>query len=559
MAPTIRQAFTCLTLLTTLATAYRPVQMVKHTGDNGRADQGFSLTQYYNTTTSQSDLYIRMEAYRYKSTAKGWTALALGPMMMGALMFITYGDPTSPDPMTVTVRTASGHHPPLVLSEMTDFYQGTIPEVDVISAHFEEYAGSYFSPAMQLSPSHIAVTELIVRGYDRWTGCGISNSTTHQEFIWSSNFKQDFEGDFTVDRHIDMHQFGLGFGFLWVDLENALVPEPMFGPLNDQEGHKGVNEIANPAEPTKEELEAGDAYIASHKSISDPASEPQATTSLPTSTAAPSATEATAAAESSPTQPTTTLNPNPDVEQPVKTPNGFSLRSIMWHLHGLLMVLAFLALYPLGTYLIHAPRPDAFNLHWTVQALGSCSVLISSIIAYLNSHSISIPHQYAGIVIVLAIVGQGVLGWRHHVKFLATKERTWMSRIHKYLGRVLLPLGFINILTGLSLRGYGWFTTFLVGAVMIVELAGLSYYLFMASRRNARMDQGVGGIGGVGAGGKEMMTGADAEEYFQLAGDDDDEFSDSDDGREGALGEDGKTKAERKREESERLRRLDKV
>ena len=545
MVSVFRQAIACLTILSTTVVAYRPVQFVKHTGDNGRADQAFSITQYYNTSTEQSDLYVRMEAYRYKSTARGWTALALGPMMKGAMMFVNYGDPSSSEAMTVSVRTASGHHPPEVISSMTDFYTGTSPEVDVTYAQFEEYTGSYYSEVMQMSPSHIGVAEFIVRGYDRWTGAGVSNTTTHQEFIWSSNFKQDFEGDFSADRHIDMHQFGLGFGFLWVDLENALVPDPMFGTINENESHKGVNEIAEPELPTKEELEAGDAFIAAHESPSSSA--PQATTNVPT-TIVPSATQVTtpdptAAADAFVPTPTTTLNPNP-IEEPVASPKQFSLRSFMWHLHGFLMVGAFMVLYPLGVYLIRSPRPTAFNLHWTVQALGSVCVVLSAIVAYVNSHSISIKHQYLGLAIVGLVIAQGVLGWRHHMQYLQTKSKSWMSRAHTWLGRCIFPLGFINIITGLTLRGYGSFTMLLVVLVVVAELAFLAYYLFVAAKRNARVDQGAGGRGG-----KEVMTGDDAEEYFQLEGDDD-EFSDSD-------GEEGKT--DRKQEESERLRRLDKV
>src|ERR1700729_4002848 len=92
-----------LALVFTTVSAYRPVQFVKHTGESGRADQAFSLVNYFNTTTQQSDLYIRMWMFRYASENKGWAALGLGPQMKGALMFIMYGDPVGND-LTLSVR-----------------------------------------------------------------------------------------------------------------------------------------------------------------------------------------------------------------------------------------------------------------------------------------------------------------------------------------------------------------------------------------------------------------------------------------------------------------------
>ena len=498
--------------------------------------------------TQQSDLYVRMEAFRYDASNRGWAALALGDQMEGALMFIMYGDPSAPgSPLTLTVRTVDGHHPPRPIPEM-DFYTGEVPDIDVTYTHFDDYTGEFFHEELQKKPSHLGVAEFIVRGYDKWTGCPVSNSTNRQEFVWSSNFKQDFEGDYSVERHIDMHQYGLGFGFLWVDLLNAQTPKPMFGPINDLESHKGVNEIGDPTEPTDEELDAGEAYISAH-SDGKPDATPGIVTDLPTTTAEPT-TDATAAADEALT-PTTSLNPNPDVEEPVHNHKQSSIRDWMWHLHGLLMVSAFLIFYPLGVYFIRSPKATAFNLHWTVQALGSVLILISAIIGYWQSRSISIAHQYLGILIVVAVVAQMVLGWRHHVAFLQIKAPTWMTKVHLWLGRVVLPVGMLNVFFGLKLREYGWLTILMSVLVMIVELAALFLYVRQAKKRSGVR------VGGTGADKGAPATGADAEEYFQLAADDE-EFSDSD-VEDGATRDGRKTKAEEERDKAERLRRLDRV
>ncbi|RMD42082.1 hypothetical protein DV735_g3052, partial [Chaetothyriales sp. CBS 134920] len=492
MLSPLPHAIAWLAMLAAAAMAYRPVQFVKHTGDNGRADQGFSLTQYYNTTTDQSDLYVRFESFRYASSALGWAALALGPEMTGALMFILYGDPAS-NTLTFSVRTADGHHPPLLIPAMTGFYQGPVPEVEVVRSAFEPYSGTYQSPITQSPPSHIGVVDFIVRGYDRWTGCKVSNSSVEQQFIWSSNFKQDFGGDFSLDRHIDMHQFGLGFGWAMVDLANAQVPEPFFGPIGDEDGHKGVNEIAAPEAPTQEELDAGAALIAALGSdsgsgsattttaISTSIAETATPTPIPSSTLpADSAATNIATTAASPIATPDNTNTNPQVEQPPKTHRGSLLRTVMWHIHGLLMVVAFLVFMPLGTYLIRSGRPTSFNMHWTVQALAGVAIVVSSAVGYATSRRISLTHQYIGFAMLAVLAAQAFLGWRHHVIFMATKRRTWFSTSHTWLGRLVLPVGFLNTLSGLRLRHYSSLTQLLVVIVMVAELVFLTYYILGA-------------------------------------------------------------------------------
>lgn len=483
-----------------------------------------------------------MEAFRYNGDAKGWAALGLGPWMTGALMFIMYGDPTAPGaPLTLTVRTAEGHRPPLPLTEVKPPF---IPQVDITYAKFDEYSGG-FDHADMGKPSHVALADFVVRDYDRWGAVAISNTSTKQPFIWSSNFKQDFEGDYSEGRHIDMHMFGLGFGFLFVDLQNAAVPSPFYGEIRDTESHYGINEIGDPEPPTDEELADGEAAIARLTGQSSGS----ATSSPPQSDSHP------ALEPEHKDSPTSGSAATVDESQPHDHTNeGWSRRTILWHIHGLLMILAFLVLYPLGTYLLRSGRPTAFNFHWTVQALGSIAVALGAIIGYFNSHGISITHQFFGIAIVLALTCQLLLGWRHHVFFVAHKKKNFLSPAHIWLGRVALPAGFINIITGLKLRQYGWFTILLVVIVMVIELVGLFWYIRGAQMRNARIDAGAGtkGLRAVPA-----NSDAAEEEYFQLAGEDD-EFSDSD--AEGAAAEGGNSKkAEQKREQGRRLAQLDKV
>jgi hypothetical protein len=223
------------------------------------------------------------------------------------------------------------------------------------------------------------------------------------------------------------------------------------------------------------------------------------------------------------------------------------------------MTLSFLLAYPLAVFLLRSPRTaaagTAFNYHWTLNALSSISVSIGSIIGFLNSHSISIFHQYFGILIVCALAIQTVLGWRHHVIFLASGGRkTWMGGVHVWLGRVILPAGMANVILGLLLRQYGWLTISLCIALAVVEVVVLT--LVVGQARN-RLPGPFGAKKGANAAARAQMA-DEAEEYFQLAGDDDD-FSD-DDEEGGALSAEQRAKKEAEREEQrKKLARLDRV
>lgn len=484
--------------------------------------------------------------------------------MAGAHMLIMYGDTLAPyGGMTVSVRTADGHHPPRPIEEFPRFEKYFVPEVEVVTAKFEQYTGPFFHKDLNLKPSHVGITEAIIRGWGLWPGVAVDNSSSHQAMLWSSNYKQDFLSDFSVERNIDMHMFGLGFGFLWVDMLNAETPYPMFGPVDELGGLKGVSEVARPAEPTKEELEAGEAYIQSVLA-SSPTSSTETATIAPTSTPTVDSTAEDNFANTEPQDgaipdpihpgnPTAPPPPPADsVQQPARTLLGKSIRDWMWHLHGLLMTLSFLALYPLGVYLLRRPPVSAtdgsgFNSHWTIQTLGSISLLVGSAIGYVNSHSISVRHQYIGLFLVLLIGVQIFLGWRHHVLYLATKRKTLFGKVHIYTGRVILPLGYVNIVLGMLLRRYGWLTMTLVVVFMLLQAAFLAFVL--ASKRNARIDTGKGT-----ARGDAGLPDHEAEEYFQLDGDEDEDEFDSDGEETGAS-----AKQDERRKQAERLARLDKV
>lgn len=483
-------------------------------------------------------------------------------------MFIMYGNPTAPTPdMTLSVRSADGHHPPLLIHDIAKFNtpaaEGRIPEVDIITSKFEPYSGPYEHPELHLKPTHVGIADFVVHGYSKWVGTTVSNTSTAQPMIWASKYDQDFGGDYSIDRSVEMHAFGSGFGFIFADLLNAETPLPMFGSIDEQAGHKGLIEIGEPAPPTAAELSAGDFAIQNARLDAvnaDLGTGPDDGKHNPfndhntTPSTMPESVEDGQKEGNKETIPiavpgTTT----PDAQsKPTYTLKGKTIRDWLWHVHGLLLSLTFFLFYPLGIYLLRSQnqisKGTSFNHHWTVQALATVTFSIGCFIAYLQSRSISLTHQYVGISIAFCIGTQMLLGWRHHVKFLQFKRKTIMSKIHVGLGRAIMPLGFMNILSGMKLRQYGWFTMLLVLILIVIEVVFGAVYLRGAHVRRAKM-----GAASVAEELKAQGPGKEdnAEEYFQLA--EEDEFSDSD--NEGAASQ----KREQKREENERLARLDRV
>lgn len=552
----------------TLAAAYRPVQHCKQLGDNGHYSACTSLTQHYNQTTHESDLYVRYHWYKYQESKNGWHAFGLGNMMAGALMFIMYGDPTAPTPdMTLSIRSADGHHPPLLIHDIDKFNtpaaDGRIPEVNIVTSKFEPYNGPYEHPELHLKPSHVGIAEFIVRGHSKWVGTTVSNTSTAQPMIWSSKYDQDFDGDYSVERSIDMHAFGLGFGFIYADLLNSETPVPMFGSINEQVGHKGLSEIDEPAPPTAAELSTGDFAIQNARldvvnadlgTGSDDGEHNPFSDHNTTPSTMPDSAEDDQKEDNKETIPvavpgTTT----PDAQsKPAYMIKGKTIRDWLWHFHGLLMSLAFFLGYPAGIYLLRSKKQinegESFTYHWTVQVLTTVAFSLGCFIGYIQSHSISVTHQYIGIFIAFCIGAQMLLGWRHHIKFLQFKRKTIMSKIHVGLGRTIMPLGFINILAGMKLRHYGWFTMLLVLVLIVIEVVFGAVYLRGAHARRAKM--------GPAAVAEELKAqgpgkGDNAEEYFQLA--EEDELSDDDE--EHPVNQ----RREQKRAENERLAKLDRV
>lgn len=117
-------------------------------------------------------------------------------------------------------------------------------------------------------------------------------------------------------------------------------------------------------------------------------------------------------------------------------------------LHAAIMIFAFLVLLPFGLVIVHAF--GWVKWHAINQAFATILVLVGFGLGiyigrqYNRTKGFNTGHQIFGVIIVLAIVVQFVLGAMHHRIYKKTQATTKMAPIHVWLGRVVIPAGIIN-------------------------------------------------------------------------------------------------------------------
>lgn len=146
-------------------------------------------------------------------------------------------------------------------------------------------------------------------------------------------------------------------------------------------------------------------------------------------------------------------NNNPDSS----SNNGFSnftsfltSRQKLVIAHGVLAALAFVLLFPLGSILI---RLGSFRGLWLVHGLFQLFAYAIYIAAFgigvymiqdLPVDLLDDYHPIIGIVVLVLLFFQPILGWVHHLRFKKVGRRTLWSHAHLWLGRGVVTLGMIN-------------------------------------------------------------------------------------------------------------------
>lgn len=176
-----------------------------------------------------------MGVTRPSSTSLGWTALGLGEIMEGALMFIVYGDPKSSKKPIVSIRKSIGHKQPTLVTR--EDMNGA--DLRVVRADWHK---SPSSPG-----SAVAMVSLVCYSCHFWPGTKISATSRSQPWMWAWNAKQDIPV-FTYDAHLKMHAHHAGkggWGNFYVDMSRSVNNwrnPPSFPPLRPGVLALGVSE-----------------------------------------------------------------------------------------------------------------------------------------------------------------------------------------------------------------------------------------------------------------------------------------------------------------------------
>ena len=145
--------------------------------------------------------------------------------------------------------------------------------------------------------------------------------------------------------------------------------------------------------------------------------------------------------------------------------------------HGIFMGIAFFILFPAGVMAMGSGSDTSFKYHWLIQLSASISTAFGAVAGLSSGRPMDTIHQGVGIAVILCLVVQGILGWRHHMDFLLIRQKTWKSHSHIWLGRMLMLAGWSNVLSGMRLRGHDVPWLAVVGALACSEMFSLFFWI----------------------------------------------------------------------------------
>ncbi|KAH7356766.1 hypothetical protein BKA65DRAFT_214470 [Rhexocercosporidium sp. MPI-PUGE-AT-0058] len=168
--------------------------------------------------------------------------------------------------------------------------------------------------------------------------------------------------------------------------------------------------------------------------------------------------------------------------------------------HAVLMILAFVGLMPVAVMVLRILNsPKWHGVAQTASALVAligAGVGIKAGMQYNRTKNFDSAHQIFGIIIIVAMIGQFVLGFLHHRMYKKTQLPTKLAPIHIWLGRVVIPAGIANGFVGFPLAlnsKYNW--ALLACVLLVIVVAGpFAFWRFRRniSKKNALHDEPTG-------------------------------------------------------------------
>ena len=117
-------------------------------------------------------------------------------------------------------------------------------------------------------------------------------------------------------------------------------------------------------------------------------------------------------------------------------------------IHAICLAGSFLLLFPLGVIALRWFQ--RVNFHWMIQIFATAACLLGLVIAIVFSaidpeySDFSEGHQVLGIIAVVALLIQALLGYQHHRIYKKTGRRTMVSHFHLWTGRAVIVIGMLN-------------------------------------------------------------------------------------------------------------------
>ena len=154
--------------------------------------------------------------------------------------------------------------------------------------------------------------------------------------------------------------------------------------------------------------------------------------------------------------------------------------------HAVLATAAFAFFFPLGGILI---RLGNFPRLWLIHGIFQMFAYLIYIAAFglgiymtANTPMMSERHPIIGVIVLLLVLFQPLLGFVHHLAFKKHSKRVVWSYAHIWLGRIAITLGIINGGLGLELSKKTRFSAPSQGAVIGYSVvAGLMWLAYVAS------------------------------------------------------------------------------
>lgn len=117
-------------------------------------------------------------------------------------------------------------------------------------------------------------------------------------------------------------------------------------------------------------------------------------------------------------------------------------------IHAVCLAGSFLLLFPLGVIALRWFK--WIKIHWMLQIFATVVCVLGLIIAITFSaidpeyNAFDQGHQIIGILAVIALIFQALLGYQHHRNYKKTRQRTVVSHSHLWIGRAVIVLGMVN-------------------------------------------------------------------------------------------------------------------